>query len=142
MNSKQKFILVLLILGYIFSSFIRIRFNLLAGFEFHNFWFTPLPFPFFKIAGESSDFTWLTSTIFGYLFYAFAAIVLLKTTIGSKTGFLMSIAFLLAVIYAIYFEGSSIIQDMKSNYIGQFLHIGPFLAVLGALVLLKVRKEI
>ena len=140
MNSKQKLILVLIVLGYIFSSLLRIKFNLSDGFEFHDFWFTLLPFPFFKIAVESSDVSWLTSTIFGYLFYAFAAIVLIKTSLGSKTGFLMSIAFVLAVIYAIYVEGSSFSQDLNSNYIGQFLHIGPFLGVLGALVFLKVRK--
>lgn len=84
MNNKQKLILVLIILGYIFSSLLRIKFNLSHGFEFYEFWITPIPFPFFRVVVESSDITLLTSTIFGYLFYALAAIILIKKTTGSK----------------------------------------------------------
>ena len=82
MNLNKKSVFAFLVLGLIFSSIIRIKFEFHSGFEFQNFWIT-FPLPLFSMASDLVKDLALTSTIVGYLFYAGFGIALI-TDINSS----------------------------------------------------------
>jgi len=137
MNIKQKLSIGFLFLGFIFSSLVRIRFNISNGFEFHNFWIKILPTPIFDFAGHSSNELYLTSTVFGYLFFVVSGIFMIHEFKSLKIKNVSSVIFLLLTLCAILFELTSIMQDAYSSYIGQHLRIGPALLIFGLLILIK-----
>ena len=141
MNSKQKLSLGFLILGLIFSSIIRVRFNVSNGFEFQSFWITPLPSVFDFAAIRSSDLA-LTSTSFGYLFLCVFGLLMLSDfkAIRQKTTSLT--VFLVLTLLAIVFESVSIIQDISSSFGGQHLRIGLALFLFGLLILVNNYRTI
>ena len=136
MNTKQKLSLAFLILGLIFSSIIRVRFNVSNGFEFQGFWITLLPSIFDFAAMRSSDLA-LTRTSLGYLFLVFSGLFMLSDFKALKHKTTSLIVFLLLTLLALVFESFSIIQDISSNFAGQHLRIGLALFLFGLLILVN-----
>jgi hypothetical protein len=136
MNSKQKLSLGFLILGLILSSIVRVRFNVSNGFEFQDFWITPIPSIFDFAAIRSSDLA-LTSSFFGYFFLAISGLLMLSDfkALRHKTAYLT--VFLVLTLLALVFESVSIIQDISSSFAGQHLRIGLALFLFGLLILVK-----
>lgn len=130
MRAHQKVIFILLILGVIFSSFIRIKFNLSDGFEYHGFWIRLLPLPIFDYAGGSNELK-LTSTIVGYLFYLVSGLMMLK---NHKKVISWASVFIAIILISILFETIYMIQDMNQKFIGQHLRVGPFLLIVGIIL--------
>uniref|UniRef100_UPI0032176289 hypothetical protein n=1 Tax=uncultured Draconibacterium sp. TaxID=1573823 RepID=UPI0032176289 len=142
MNAKQKLLLGLLIFGFILSSIIRVRFNLSDGFEFHNFWITPIP-SIFDFAALSSSELELTTTILGYLSFLIAGILMLRIVRSSANNKDLSvIAFLVVTCFAIIFEFSSVIQDLNSSFGGKHLRMGLILFVISLTLLFKSHREL
>lgn len=141
MTTKQKLIQILAALGLIFSSLIRINFNINPNFEFQQIWLRVLPFPFFDYAGQSHDL-YLSSTIIGYLFYVLSGLCMLKEIKTDRLLLPLISGFLILSSYAIYFETSSILQDMHSLYKGQHMRIGPTLFIIFLWVYSKYQKMI
>ena len=129
MSKKQNLFLYLSVLGLLFSSLLRIRFNLSPNFEFSNFWLKVLPLPIYDYAGSSNE-TQLTSTIVGYFFYFIAGLIMIWDVRKDKFLFPIVCGFLLLTAFASYQEYTSLIQDIKSTYKGQHMRIGPGLFVL------------
>jgi hypothetical protein len=130
MNSRQKLTLVFLLLGLIFSSIIRIRFNVSNGFEFVGFWITPLPSIFDFAAIQSGDLA-LTSTAFGYLFLIISGILMLQDIKKLRQKTRSLIVFLSVTLLALVFESVSMVQDFSSDFAGQHLRIGFALFLFG-----------
>ena len=141
MNSKQKLSLGFLILGLIFSSIIRVRFNVSNGFEFQGFWITPLPSVFDFAAIRSSDLA-LTSTSFGYLFIVISGLFMLSDFKALRKKTTSLTVFLVLTLLALVFESVSIIQDFSSSFGGQHLRIGLALFLFGLLVFVKNYRTI
>lgn len=139
MKTNQKLILILLIIGLILSSLIRIVFNLSNGFEYHNLWIQILPLPIFDFAGQSSDQMNLTSTIIGYIIYLIAGFLLIKIQ-KNKIPWIM--IYIIITLISIYFEATSMIQDLNSKFTGQHLRIGPFLFILGLIIFIKDKLKL
>ena len=133
MNSKQKLSLGFLILGLIFSSIIRVRFNVSNGFEFQGFWITPLPSIFDFAVVRSSDLA-LTSTSFGYLFLIISGLFMLSDFKALRQKNTSLIIFLILTLLALVFEFVSILQDISSSFVGQHLRIGLVLLLFGLLI--------
>lgn len=136
MTTKQKILFGLLILGLIFSSLVRIRFNLSDGFIFHDVWTKLLPLPLFDYAKQSGDLS-LTSTIIGYLFFAVSGILLVSEVKTNKLAKAVLTGFLLITVYSTYFEWTSLMQDINSHFIGQHLRMGPVLFLLGLVLYIR-----
>ena len=141
MNSKQKLSLGFLILGLIFSSIIRVRFNVSNGFEFQCFWITPLPSIFDFAVVRSSDLA-LTSTSFGYLFLIISGLFMLSDFKALRQKNTSLIIFLILTLLALVFEFVSIIQDISSSFVGQHLRIGLVLFLFGLLILVNSFRSI
>ncbi len=141
MNSKQKLSLGFLILGLIFSSIIRVRFNVSNGFEFQGFWITPLPSIFDFAAIRSSDLV-LTSTSFGYLFLIISGLFMFIDFKALRQKNTSLTVFLVLTLLALVFEFVSIIQDISSSFVGQHLRIGLVLFLFGLLVLVNSYRSI
>lgn len=141
MNSKQKLSLGFLILGLIFSSIIRVRFNVSNGFEFQGFWITPLPSIFDFAVIRSSDLA-LTSTSFGYLFLIISGLFMLSDFKALRQKNTSLIIFLILTLLALVFEFVSIIQDISSSFVGQHLRIGLVLFLFGLLILVNSFRSI
>lgn len=141
MNSKQKLSLGFLILGLIFSSIIRVRFNVSNGFEFQGFWITPLPSIFDFAVVRSSDLA-LTSTSFGYLFLIISGLFMLSDFKALRQKNTSLIIFLILTLLALVFEFVSIIQDISSSFVGQHLRIGLVLFLFGLLILVNSFRSI
>ena len=141
MNSKQKLSLGFLILGLIFSSIIRVRFNVSNGFEFQGFWITPLPSIFDFAVIRSSDLA-LTSTSFGYLFLIISGLFMLSDFKALRQKNTSLIIFLVLTFLALVFEFVSIIQDISSSFVGQHLRIGLVLFLFGLLILVNSFRSI
>ena len=142
MNIKQRLSIGFLFLGFIFSSLVRIRFNISNGFDFHSFWINILPTPIFDFAGHSSNELYLTSTVFGYLFFVASGFFMINEFKSLKIGSVSSLIFLLLTLCALLFEFTSIMQDVFSSYIGQHLRIGPALLIFGLLIFVKNNRTI
>jgi len=130
MRTNQKVILVLLIIGLLFSSIIRVKFNLSNGFEYHGFWIRLLPIPIFDYAGGSND-PKLTSTIFGYLFYLVTGLMMLN---NHKKIISWASVFIAIILISILFETAYMVQDFNQKFVGQHLRVGPFLFIIGFLI--------
>ncbi len=141
MNSKQKLSLGFLILGLIFSSIIRVRFNVSNGFEFQGFWIMPLPSIFDFAAISSSDLA-LTSTSFGYLFLGVFGLLMLSDFKALRQKTTSLTVFLVLTLLALVFESVSIIQDISSSFGGQHLRIGLALFLFGLLILVNNYRTI
>lgn len=141
MNSKQKLSLGFLILGLIFSSIIRVRFNVSNGFEFQGFWITLFPSIFDFAAIRSSDLT-LTSTSFGYLFLVISGLFMLSDFKALRQKNTSLTIFLVLTFLALVFEFVSIIQDISSSFVGQHLRIGLVLFLFGLLILVNSYRTI
>ena len=133
MTTKQKIILGLLMLGLVFSSLVRLRFNLSDGFVSHGMRTQLLPLPIFDFAKASKDLS-LTSTIIGYLFFAVSGVLLLLEAINNKLLRSLWVGFLLVTVYATYFEWTSLMQDINSTFAGQHLRMGTVLFLLGLIL--------
>jgi len=133
MTTKQKIILGLLMLGLVFSSLVRLRFNLSDGFISHGLWTKMLPVPVFDYNGVSGDLS-LTSTIIGYLFFLLSGVLLLMEAKNNKQLKVLWAGFLLITIYTTYFEWTSLMQDIHLKFVGQHLWMGPALFLLGLIL--------
>lgn len=133
MNIRQRISLVFLFIGLLFSSIIRVRFNISNGFEFHNWWVTWTP-SIFDFALLSSSEHALTSTFGGYLFFALSGFLMLNhmKDFGYKNKMLS--AFLGLSVIALAFELISLGQDLFTSYYGQHLRMGLLLFLLGIVV--------
>lgn len=136
MNTKQKILLGLLILGLVFSSLVRLRFNLSDGFVSHGVWTKLLPLPLFDYNGTSGDLS-LTSTIIGYLFFLLAGVFLLLESKNSKLMKRLWAVFLLLTVYATYFEWTSLMQDIHLKFTGQHLWMGPALFLIALVLFIR-----
>ncbi|MBU8892330.1 MAG: hypothetical protein KOO66_06095 [Bacteroidales bacterium] len=124
----KKLSAILLFTGLIFSQLILLKFNLNNGFEFHDIWFRILPLA--DYAGNSSPELYLTSTILGYI--AFVTFSVLNTNkIKSPEIFKPALMFSGITIVLIFFEFTSILEDLNSGFQGKHFRIGWFLFLLG-----------
>ena len=139
MNTKQKQLLVFILLGFIFSSILRIKFNVGSGFEFENYWIT-IPLPFFDWAVAKSSETSLTSTFIGYFFVTLFGIKLLHYLKPIRQPKYNLLGFTIVAFIAFIFEASSIIIATFSSYLGQHMRIGPLLFVWALLMFLWYYK--
>jgi hypothetical protein len=142
MNTKQKLSIGFLFLGFIFSSMVRVRFNISNGFDFHSFWIKIIPTPIFDFAIYSSNGLYLTTTIFGYLFFVAFGFFMINELKSLKVKSKSPMLFLLFTLCAILFEFTTIIQDVYSSYNGQHLRIGPALLIFGLLIFIKNNRTI
>ena len=133
MNSKQKLSLGFLILGLVFSTIIRVRFNVSNGFEFQDFWITPIPSIFDFAAIRSSELA-LTSTSFGYLFFVIFGLLMLSDFKALRQKNTSLTIFLVLSLLALVFESISVIQDISSSFVGQHLRMGLALFLFGLLI--------
>jgi len=136
MNVNKKTILVYLILGLVFSSIIRIKFNFNNGFEFRELWIT-FPLPLFDMASDIVKNLVLTSTIIGYLFYVGFGITLIsdfKSSIIKETS---TFVFLLILFVSISMELVLLIHGMISYTIDYHVRVGPTLFLIGLYIYFK-----
>ena len=138
MTGNQKQFLIFLALGLIFSSILRINFNLHQGFVFHDLSLSP-PIPLFDYVDEGSAREELTSTLFGYVFFILAGIIFIGEIKENQRWLMILLGFIAIALYAVYFEGSSMIADMKGDYKGEHAWVGPTLFLLGLLIYFKSR---
>ena len=136
MNSKQKLSLVFLVLGFIFSSVVRVRFNVSNGFDFQNFWITIFPTILDFAAFKSNDLA-LTSTFVGYLFLVISGLFMLDDFKALRRNRAFLIGFMVLALFAFLFELVSIIQDLSSSFNGQHLRIGFALFLIGISVFIR-----
>lgn len=136
MTTKQKILLGLLILGLVFSSLVRLQFNLSDGFVSHGVMIKFIPLPLFDYVGHSGDLS-LTSTIFGYLFFLLSGVLLFLETRKNKLQRRLWLGFLFIALYATYFEWTSLMQDINLHFIGQHLRMGPVLFLLGLFLFIR-----
>lgn len=141
MNFKQKIALIFLILGLIFSSVFRMKFNLSDGFEFHNFWITIIP-SIFDYAGSSNE-PELTSTFFGYILFIIFGLLLIRVNkdvnIVKNTSLFI---FLTITFIAFIAESWSLIQDVNSIFSGKHFRIGPILFLVGLSIFVRSYRTI
>lgn len=141
MNFKQKIALTFLILGLVFSSIFRMRFNLSEGFEFHNFWISIIP-SIFDYAGSSDELE-LTSTFFGYILFIIFGTLLIRVNkdanIVKNTSLFI---FLTITLIAFIVESLSLTHDVTSNFSGQHFRIGPVLFLVGLSIFVKSYRTI
>lgn len=124
----KKLSFILLLLGLIFSQLVLLKFNLNHGFEFHDFWFKLLPLA--EYAGKSSPELFLTTTILGYIsFVIFGALNTNK--IKSPQTFKSFLMFTGIALVVSFFEFTSIVEDLNSNFQGKYFRIGWLLFLLG-----------
>lgn len=136
MNSKQKITLGLLTLGLVFSSIIRVKFNISNGFEFQELWIT-LPLPLFDFASKSSNEMALTTTFLGYLIYAVFGLLLITDVKALINKDILLAVFLFVTIIALAFELISVIQGLNSNLERHHARVGPTLFLIGLWILVK-----
>lgn len=136
MIKKPKILLALLILGLVFSSLVRLQFNLSDGFVSHGVMTKFIPLPLFDYKGQSGDLS-LTSTIFGYLFFLLSGVLLFMETRRNKLQRRLWLGFLFITLYATYFEWTSLMQDINLTYAGQHLRMGPVLFLLGLVLYIR-----
>ena len=130
MNIKQKIALLFLLLGLVFSSLFRMRFNLSDGFEFHNFWITIIP-SIFDYASSSNE-PELTSTFFGYILFVIFGLLLIRVNKDANIVKNTSLFIFLTITFiAFTAESWSLIQDVNSNFSGKHFRIGPILFLVG-----------
>jgi hypothetical protein len=141
MSKNLKTFLVLLG-GLLFSSILRIRFNITEGFEFHHFWIVILPLKIIDIDYSSSSELMLTSAFIGYVFYIVFRFILLTDIRQYKVLFLLALLFFLIVSLALIFECIAIYSDYHANFSGQYMRIGPFLFIAGLLLFLRTKRPI
>jgi len=139
MTFKQKQFLILLALGLVFSSILRITFNLNDGFLFHDFSFTP-PLPLFDYAAEGSQQSELTSTLIGYVFYLIAAVLFISEIKKNQRWLMILLGLIAITLYATYFEISAMVADMQGEYAGRHAWVGPTLFLLGLLIYFKSKN--
>ena len=136
MMTKPRILLGLLILGLVFSSLVRLQFNLSDGFVSHGVMTKLIPLPLFDYKGQSGDLS-LTSTIFGYLFFLLSGVLLFLETRKNKLQRRLRLGFLFITLYATYFEWTSLMQDINLTYTGQHLRMGPVLFLLGLVLYIR-----
>lgn len=136
MTTKSKILLALLILGLVFSSLVRLQFNLSDGFVSHGVMIKFIPLPLFDYDGQSGDLS-LTSTIFGYLFFLLTGVLFFLETMENKLQRRLWLGFLFITLYATYFEWMSLMQDINLTYAGRHLRMGPVLFLLGLVLYIR-----
>lgn len=136
MTTKQKILLGLLVLGLVFSSLVRMQFNLSDGFVSHGVMIKFIPLPLFDYDGQSGDLS-LTSTIFGYLFFLLSGVLLIMENKNNKLQRRLWLGFLFITLYATYFEWSALMQDIHSQFIGQHLRMGPVLFLVALILFIR-----
>ena len=129
---------LLLMLGLIFSSIIRLRFSLNDGFQYDSLWVS-LPITFFSY---STTFTSsLTTTFIGYLLFTLFGIFLyLETPKGTPRYRILTI-YILASAASAGYEISQIISDYNGHFNFRHLHLGPSLFLFGLITLTKDQKK-
>jgi len=138
MSKKQIWILLLLLLaGLIFSSMVLFQFNLHNGFSFLGWKLSLIPYPLFDYAHISSAELKLTSTIIGYLFFLGYGLAALTVVKNDKRKRVLYFGFIILSLYSIYFEGNSILLDLKGEYFGQHLWNGPVLFIFGLMLMYR-----
>lgn len=130
----KKLSFILLLLGLILSQIVIVKFNLNSGFEFHNFCFKLLPVA--EYAGKTSPELYLTSTILGYFAYLIFGI-LNTNKIKSPETFKSFLMFTGIAVIVSFFEFTSIIEDLNSNFQGKYFRIGWLLFLLGLWLFVK-----
>ena len=140
MTKKQFLLLALLICGLIFSTHIRITFNLHGGFVFQSWWFSIIPLPLFDHAESSSGQMALTSSVLGYVFYVIFGALCIIDVSGNRRWLLITLGFIFVTVYAIYFEIAAMIHDLRLVFSGEHLWAGPVLFLLGLLIYFKSSK--
>ncbi len=135
-NTNKKVLFTYLVLGLIFSSIIRIKFNFHNGFEFHNFWIT-FPLPLFSMASDFNRDLALTSTIIGYFFYAGFGIALITDINSLIRKYASSFVFLLILLVSFSVELILLIQGIISYPFDYHARVGPTLFLIGLYIFFK-----
>lgn len=124
----KKLSFIFLLFGLIFSQIVIIKYNLNNGFEYQGLWFKLLPIA--DYSGKISEQTFLTSTILGYFFFIGFG-VLNTNKIKSPETFKSFLLFTGIALVVSFFEFTSIIEDLNSNFQGKHFRIGWLLFLLG-----------
>ncbi len=132
---KEK--LVILILGLILSSIIRLRFSLYYGLELHGFWVTP-PITFFSFSNKFTHF--LTTTFLGYLLFAIFGIMEYKVTSKESKRYRWLTLFVIFCVASASYEIAQMISDYNGVFNGRHFHCGPMLFLIG-LAILEIGKK-
>ena len=130
----KKISLTLLLVGLLFSQIILVLFNLNQGFEFHKVIFRIIPFV--DYAGKASSQLQLSSCIIGYLF--FFVFGLLNTSKEKYPQIFKSVVMYSAIaLVLVFFELTSILEDIYGNFQGKHFYIGWLLFLLGMWIYAK-----
>jgi hypothetical protein len=117
---KRNTSLALLFFGLIFSHLIILNFNLNGGFVIREIKFKLLPLLAF--AGRSSDFTYLTSAIIGYILFA----VFLFANFNRAKAAMPKLFYVITVvcIASVLFEMYCFYTDYAGQFTGQHSRVG------------------
>jgi hypothetical protein len=121
MKSENK----ILILGLLFS-IVLISFRIENGYEILNSGFK---FSLIDVAFSSSNETYLSSAILGYLCFLIYSLVMWKKTIGNGKILLLIFSFLTFI--GMFFEIKTFYEALNGIYNGTHFRIGVSLALIG-----------
>lgn len=140
MSSKKNILWIILFAGLVFSSIIRLKFNLHGGFTYSNLWFTLLPRPLFDY-GNISPINLLTTTTVGYFFFIAYGIIFLTYGKHRLTLTILIIGLLSLSIIGSVVEISTLFQDINGQYMGRHLRIGPTIFILGLYTMIQRKSK-
>jgi hypothetical protein len=140
MNSKKIILWIILLAGLVFSSTIRLKFNLHGGFTFSSLWFTLIPIPLFDY-GNISPINLLTTTVVGYLFYIAYGIIFLISGKHRFTLIILIVGLLSLSIIGSAIEISTFLHDINGQYVGRHLRMGPTIFILGLYSMIQIKSK-
>lgn len=128
----------LLILGLLFSATLGFKFNLSNGFEYKGLWFF-VPVQFFDLAVKSSNETFLTSHLIGYLFYILFAIYCFKQfDLSLKAIRMILIVFCILTGMVLLSDFYSFYQDLNNQFTGRHFRIGLTVFTIGLILIFRL----
>jgi hypothetical protein len=137
---KRIYLLLILIIGWIFSTVITFKFSLTTDFKFISFWISS-PFKFIDIAIHDSQELSLTSQLIGYIFFVIYGVLCIpRIDLSIKTNLFILITFFLLILIVFASDIYSFIQDMNGQFTGRHLRIGATVFSIGLIILLKIPR--
>lgn len=131
-----------LVLGLVFSSIFRIKFNLDDGFVFRDYWVSLIPGTILDFSG-SSETHYLTTTFIGYIFYFLFGFGFLRRIRKEQESVqVLLIVLFILTSWATFVELKSMIADSLSEYDGMHFRVGPLICLLGVIVYSRAKEKI
>lgn len=137
---KRIYLLLILIIGWIFSTLISVRFNLTPQLEFKGFWISS-PLQFIDIAIQGSEELSLTSQLIGYIFYIlFGVLSIPRIDLSVKINLFLIITFFLMILLVFAGDIYFFLLDMHGQFTGSHFRIGATVFAIGFIIFLKLPK--